>query len=458
LAEQQQPEEIQMIELENRAALSAEFQALADNILQSAATKGATAAEVSIEKGTGLSVEVRMGEVEKLQYHRDQGASLTVYFGHKKGFASSGDLSPQALQDTLDAACRIARYTAEDEFNGLAGAELMAADIPELDLYHPWALNADQGIELALQAETIAREQDTRIINSDGAGVDSYAGLGIYANSHGFRGVSSSTRHSLSCSLVAQEGDSMQRDYWYSTSCVPDQLESAEAIGLQAAERTVRRLHGRSLSTREVPVLFVPELARGLIGHLVGALGGGAQYRKASFLLDSAGQQAFPAFIQLQERPHLKRALGSRAYDSEGVATTDRDIVLDGKIQDYFLSSYSARKLGRQTTGSAGGSGNLLLADTGVSVQEILAQMGTGLMVTELIGHGINSITGDYSRGAAGFWVENGEILYPVEEITIAGNLKDMFMAIQAVGNDVDRRGRIQAGSVLVGKMMVAGQ
>lgn len=447
-----------MIELENKAALSAEFQTLAENILKSAAAKGATAAEVSIDKGTGLSVEVRMGEVEKLQYHRDQGASLTVYFGHKKGFASSGDLSPQALEDTLDAACRIARYTAEDEFNGLADAELMATEIPELDLYHPWDLSADRGIELALQAETIAREQDERIVNGDGSGVDSYAGLSVYANSHGFSGVSSSTRHSLSCSLVAKDSEAMQRDYWYSTDCIPARLETAEAIGLKAAERTLRRLNGRSLTTREVPVLFVPEQARGLVGHLVGALGGGAQYRKASFLLDSIGQQAFPDFIQLQERPHLQQALGSRAYDSEGVATCDRDIVRDGVIQDYFLGSYSARKLGRQTTGSAGGSGNLLLADTGVSAEELLAQLGTGLMVTELIGQGINGITGDYSRGAAGFWVENGEIQYPVEEITIAGNLKDMYMAIEAVGNDIDRRGRIQSGSVLVGKMTVAGQ
>ncbi|PIE00267.1 MAG: metalloprotease PmbA [Thiothrix nivea] len=447
-----------MIELENKAALSAGFQTLADEILRSAAAKGATAAEVSIDKGTGLSVEVRMGEVEKLQYHRDQGASLTVYFGHKKGVASSGDLSPQALEETLDAACRIARYTAEDTFNGLADAERMATEIPELDLYHPWDLTADQGIELALQAETIARDQDERIVNSDGSGVDSYAGLSVYANSHGFSGVSSSTQHSLSCSLVARQGDDMQRDYWYSTACVPEQLETAEAIGLKAAERTLRRLNGRSLTTREVPVLFVPELARGLVGHLVSALSGGAQYRKASFLLDSIGQQVFPDFVQLQERPHLKQALGSRAYDDEGVATRDRAIVRDGQVQDYFLSSYSARKLGRQTTGSAGGSGNLLLADTGVSAEAMLEQMETGLMVTELIGQGINGITGDYSRGAAGFWVENGEIQYPVEEITIAGNLKDMFMAIQAVGNDIDRRGRIQSGSVLVGKMTVAGQ
>ncbi len=447
-----------MIELENREALAAEFQALAETVLTSAAAKGATAAEVGFNKGTGLSVQVRMDEVEKLQYHRDQGASLTVYFGHKKGFASTGDLSQQALEDTLDAACRIARFTAEDEFNGLADAELMATDIPELDLYHPWALSADEAIELALTSEATARGHDARIVNSDGAGVDSYAGLGLYANSHGFSGTSTSTSHSLSCSVVAQDGESMQRDYWYDSSCQPGALASAESIGLQAAQRTVRRLNGRGLSTREVPVIYVPELARGLVGSLVSALSGGSQYRKATFLLDAQGQQVFPDFVQLHERPHLPQQAGSRAYDSEGVATRDREIVLDGKIQDYFLSSYSARKLGRQTTGSAGGSGNLLLDHTGVSYTDMLKQMGTGLLVTELIGHGGNPITGDYSRGAAGFWVENGEIQYPVEEITIAGNLKTMFRGIQAIGTDIDTRGRVQCGSILLDKMTVAGQ
>lgn len=427
-----------MIELENREALGAEFQALADDVLKRAAAKGASAAEVVVDKGTGLSVQVRMNEVEKLQYHRDQGVSLTVYFGHKKGYASTGDLSPQALEDTLDAACRIARFTAEDDFNGLADAELMATEIPELDLYHPWAIGADEAIELALQAESAALAHDKRIVNSDGAGIDSYAGLGVYANSHGFSGLSSSTSHSLSCSVVGQDGESMQRDYWYTNSCLPTRLESAGAVGLQAAERTVRRLNGRSLTTREVPVVFAAELARGLVSSLVGAISGASQFRKASFLLDSIGQQVFPEFVQLHERPHLKQQSGSRAYDSEGVATVDREVILDGKVQGYFLGSYSARKLGMQTTGSAGGSGNLLLDHTGVSLDEMLREMGTGLLVTELIGQGGNMITGDYSRGAAGFWVENGEIQYPVEEITIAGNLKDMFLGVQAIGNDVD--------------------
>lgn len=447
-----------MIQLENREALGAEFQELTDYVLRGAKARGATAAEVNLNKGTGLSVEVRMGQVDKLQYHRDQGASLTVYFGHKKGYASSGDFSRQALDDTLDAACRIARYTAEDEYNGLADPELMASEFPNLDLYHPWDMDADRAIALAVQAEDVARAHDPRITNSEGASVDSYAGIGAYANSNGFCGVDYGTRHSLSCSVVAQDGDSMQRDYWYTTSCLPSGLEGAESVGLEAARRTVRRLGGRSIPTCEVPVLYVPELARGLVGHLVSALGGGAQYRKASFLLDAVGKQVFPDFIQLVENPHLPRASGSRAYDSEGVATRISDVIRDGKVERYFLGSYSARKLGLKTTGNAGGNGNLLLADTGASFTDLLQQMGRGVLVTELIGSGINMITGDYSRGAAGFWVENGEIQYPLEEITIASNLKDMYQGIAAIGNDTDRRGSIQTGSILVNRMTVAGQ
>lgn len=447
-----------MIELENRQALGAEFQELAEFVLKAAKERGASAAEVGIDKGTGLSVEVRMGQVDKLQYHRDQGASLTVYFGHKKGFASSGDFSRKALEDTLDAACRIARYTAEDEFNGLADPELMATNPMDLDLYHPWDIDADRAIELALQAEGTARAYDPRISNSDGASVDSYAGLGVYANSNGFNGLNSSTRHSLSCSVVGQENDNMQRDYWYTTSCVASALEAADAVGQEAARRTVRRLGGKPIPTCEVPVLYVPELARGLVGHLISALSGAAQYRKASFLLDAVGKQVFPEFVHLRECPHIPRALGSRAWDSEGVATYERNIIRDGKVQDYFLASYSARKLGLKTTASAGGSSNLLLAPTGASFEDLLKQMGRGLLVTELIGSGINMITGDYSRGAAGFWVENGELQYPVEEITIASNLKDMYLGIEGIGTDIDQRGSIQTGSILVNRMTVAGQ
>lgn len=447
-----------MIELENRFDIATEFQGLAERVLAAAQAKGATAAELDIDKGMGLSVEVRMGQVEKLQYHRDQGINLTVYFGHRKGYASTGDFSPQALEDTIDAACRIARYTSEDDFNGLADAERMATYLPKLDLYHPWELDADMAIEMAVQTETVAREHDARITNSEGAGVDSYAGMSLYANSHDFMGINHSTRHSLSCSVVAQSGDSMQRDYWYSVSRVPGLLESADSVGAEAAQRTLRRLNARSLSTREAPVLFVPQMARGLVGQLVAAISGSSQYRKASFLLNSLGQQAFPDFVQLREDPFIRQALGSRSYDAEGVATQARDIVKDGIIQDYFLGSYSARKLGMQSTGSASGATNLLLADTGVSFPGLLETMGTGLMVTELIGNGINGITGDYSRGAVGYWVENGMIVHPVEEVTIAGNLKDMFKGIVAIGDDVDERGSIRTGSILIDKMTIAGQ
>lgn len=447
-----------MIELDNRFDIATECQAMAEHVLAAAKAKGATAAELDIDKSMGLSVEVRMGQVDKLQYHRDQGINLTVFFGHRKGYASTGDFSPQALADTLEAACRIARYTSEDAFNGLADAERMATEFPKLDLYHPWALNADMAIDMALQTEAVAREHDARITNSEGAGVDSYAGMSLYANSHGFMGVSHSTRHSLSCSVVAQDGDSMQRDYWYSVSRVPGLLESADSVGAEAAQRTVRRLNARSLSTREAPVLFVPQMARGLIGQLVSAISGGSQYRKASFLLNAIGQQAFPDFVHLREDPLIRQALGSRSYDAEGVATQSRDIVKDGIIQGYFLGSYSGRKLGMPSTGSASGVTNLLLADTGITFPDLLAQMGTGLMVTELIGNGVNGITGDYSRGAVGYWVENGMIVHPVEEVTIAGNLKDMFKGIVAIGDDVDERGSIRTGSILIDKMTIAGQ
>lgn len=447
-----------MIELENRSRLAEEFCNVAQQLLAAAKVKGATAAEVDMDKGAGLSVEVRMGQVDKLQYHRDQGINITVYFGHRKGVASTGDFSPQALEDTLDAACRIARHTSEDEYNGLADPERMAREFPELDLYHPWDLDAAQAIDLAVQMEEAARGYDPRITNSEGAGVDSYAGLHVYANSHGFVGVSHSTRHSLGCAVVAQEGESMQRDHWYSVARLPAKLQAVDAVGVEAARRTVRRLGARRVQTCTVPVLFVPELARGLVNSLVNAISGGALYRKASFLLDSLGQQVFPTFVQLREEPHLRQGLASRAYDAEGVATYARDIVRDGVIQEYFLSSYSARKLGMHSTGSASGASNLLLADTGMGFADLLRQMGTGLVVTELIGHGINTITGDYSRGAVGFWVEQGELAYPVEEITIAGNLKEMYKGIVAIGNDIDTRGSIHTGSILLEQMTVAGQ
>lgn len=447
-----------MIELENKAALTDDLKELAEYVIQTAKQKGATAAEVNIDKGTGLSVEARMGNVDKLEYHRDQGASVTVYFGHQKGLASSGDLSKAALDNSIDAACRIARYTSEDTYNGLADAELMATEFPDLALYHPWDLDADHAIQRAIETEKVARDVDSRITNSDGSSVDSYAGLSVYANSHGFCGVSTSTHHSASCVLVAQEGESMQRDYWYTLSRRADELESAEAVGLEAAKRTLQRLNARSLSSREAKVMFAPSTARTLIGSLISAVSGGSQYRKATFLPDSVGQQLFPEFVQLREDPFLVGGLSSRSFDGEGVATQARDIIKDGVLQGYVLGSYSARKLGLQTTGNAGGTHNLMLSSTGQNYDQILAEMGTGLLVTELMGNGNNPMTGDYSRGAAGYWVENGEIQYPVEEITIASNLKDMFLGVLAIGTDVDYRSATLTGSILIDKMMIAGQ
>ncbi len=447
-----------MIALENRIDLATEYQAMTEHLLRAAEAKGATAAEVDVDKGTGLSVEVRMGKVDKLQHHNDQNVNITVYFGHRKGVASTGDFSKKALDDTLEAACSIARHTSEDPFNGLADRADIATEFPKLDLYHPWELDTEQAIEMALQAETVAREHDHRITNSEGAGVDSFAGLHLYANTYGFMGIRHSTRHSMSCAVVAQDGDSMQRDYWYTVSRVPSLLDSADTVGAEAAQRALRRLHARSLSTREAPVLFVARMARGLIEGLIAALSGGAQYRKATFLLNSLGQQVCPDFLQVREDPLIRQALSSRAYDSEGVACRPRDIVKDGIIQDYFLSSYSARKLGMKTTGSAGGTSNILVGDTGVSFVDLIQQMGTGLMVTELFGHGVNGITGDYSRGAVGYWIEDGMIQHPVEEVTIAGNMKDMLRGIVGIADDVDVRGTVHTGSILIDKMTIAGQ
>ncbi len=447
-----------MIALENRIDLATEYQAMAEHLLEAAKAKGATSAEVDIDKGTGLSVEVRMGKVDKLQHHNDQTVNITVYFGHRKGVASTGDFSRQALDDSLEAACSIARHTSEDEFNGLADREDMATEFPKLDLYHPWELDTEQAIAMALQAETVAREHDSRITNSEGAGVDSFAGLHLYANSYDFMGIRHSTRHSMSCAVVAQEGNSMQRDYWYTVSRVPSLLDSADTVGAEAAQRALRRLHAHSMDTREAPVLFVPRMARGLIEQLLAALSGGAQYRKATFLLDSMGKQVFPDFVRIYEDPFIRQALSSRAYDSEGVACRQRDIIRDGMVQEYFLSSYSARKLGMKTTGSAGGASNILVADTGVSFVDLIQQMGTGLMVTELFGHGVNGITGDYSRGAVGYWIEDGLIKHPVEEVTIAGNMKDMYRGIVGISDDIDERGTIRTGSILIDKMTIAGQ
>ena len=434
-------------------------QEIATDALQEARRLGASSAEVAISASAGLAINVRMGEVETIEHTRDKALGISVYIGHKKGSASTTDFSPRAVKECVAAACSIARHTAEDEYAGLADAALMATDFLDLELHHPWDLSPEAAIEIALRAESAARDLDPRIVNSEGAGVNRLDGIQVYANSHGFNAGYPSSRHSISCAVIAGDDDGMQRDYWYSVSRDPGQLEGAEDIGRRAAERSLSRLGARRLSTRSVPVLFVAQVAGGLLGHFVNAVRGGNLYRKASFLVDALGKAVFPRHVTIHEQPHLPAAIGSAAYDSEGVATRSRKLIDDGVLQGYVLSSYSARKLGMQTTANAGGVRNLT-ADPSAGqpdLDELLATMGTGLYVTELMGMGVNTVTGDYSRGAAGFWVEAGTIQYPVEEITIAGNLRDMFSGIQAIGADQDRRGNIRTGSVLIDTMTVAG-
>ena len=436
----------------------AELQQMSESVLQLAKTAGASAAEAEVSLGFGQNVSVRMNETETIEYNRDKGVSVTLYFGQQKGHASTSDLSPQALQDTVAAACNIARYTAQDEFCGLADSALMAKDIPDLDLHHPWDLTVDQAIQLAQECESVARAVDSRITNSEGASVSTYEGMFAYANSNGFNGGYASSRHGLSCSVIADDGDdNMQRDYWYTSARAPEDLESAAYVGRLAGERTVKRLNSRRIKTAQMPVMFDASLSSGLISHLISAISGGSLYRKSSFLLDSLGKQVMSPFITIEEKPHLLRGLASSPFDNEGVATKPRTLVKDGVLQGYMLSSYSARKLGMVSTGNAGGNHNLIVNHSNLDFNAMLKMMGTGLLVTELLGHGINMVTGDYSRGAAGFWVESGVIVHAVEEITIAGNLKDMFNQIVAIGNDVLVQGSKQVGSILIENMTVAG-
>jgi PmbA protein len=436
-----------------------ELKVVVAGALAEAKQAGASQAEADASLARGLSVTVRLGEVETLEFHRDRGLAVTVYFDQAKGSASTGDLSPQAVRETVRKACAIARYTSADPCAGLPDpAELAHDNIPQLDLHHPWELEAEQAIELARECESAGLKVDARLKNSEGGTVSSSSAGRVHGNSLGFLEGLTSSSHSISCALIAQQSGDMQRDYWYSVSRHPASLESPAAIGRRAAERTLRRLGARKLTTRRAPVLLAPELARGLLGHFVGAIRGPSQYRRASFLLNAAGEQVFPANLSIVERPHLPQALASSPYDSEGVRTRDRDLVRDGVLQGYVLGSYSARKLGLKTTGNAGGIHNLLVesGETG-SFEELLRKLGTGLFVTELMGQGVNGVTGDYSRGASGFWVENGALGYPVHEITIAGNLKEMLRSIVAVGNDVNAQGAIRTGSILLDAMTIAG-
>ena len=432
------------------------LQQLAADVLKHAQAKGATACEVDVSEGFGQAVTVRCDEVETIEFNRDKGIGITVYSGQRKGYASTSDFSAQALRDTVEAALNIARFTAEDDCAGLADAELMAKECPELDLYHPWALSVEEAIATARHCEQAAYSASPLISNSDGATVSTQQAHFVSANSLGFMAGYPTSRHYISCSMIAGEQDAMQRDDWYTTSRNAALLDAAEQVGQIAAKRAVARLGARKIKTGEFPVLFEAPLAAGLLGSLVHAASGGALYRKASFLQGALGQQIMPSFVQISERPHIKGGLGSSAFDSDGVATRDREVVTDGVLQGYFLSAYTARKLGMQTTGNAGGSHNLIIQPGDLDFQGLLARMGRGLLVTELLGHGINYVTGDYSRGAAGFWVENGKIAHPVEEITIAGNLKNMLAGIVAVGRDVHVRGTKQTGSILIDRMTVA--
>mgnify|MGYP002629305842 CR=1 FL=1 len=430
---------------------------LARDTLAYARERGATAAEAEVSEGYGQTVTVRQGEVETIEYNRDKGIGVSVYLGQQRGHASTSDFSPKAMRDTVDAALSIARFTAVDDCAGLADPELMAREFPELQLWHSWALPVARAIELATACEDAGFAVDKRISNSEGASVSTQESHFVYGNSNGFLAGYPSSRHSIGCSLIAGENEGMQRDDWYDVARDAADLVTPESVGKRAAERVLRRLDARKIATTKVPVLFDAPIASSLLGHFVSAVSGGSLYRKSSFLLDTLGKQVFARHVQLSDLPHILKGLGSGNFDAEGVATQARDIVKDGVVQGYFLGSYSARKLGMRSTGNAGGNHNLILRDTGDDFDALIKKMHRGLLVTELMGQGVNSITGDYSRGAAGYWVENGEIAYPVQEITIAGNLRDMFRGIVAVGNDVVKHGSRQCGSILLEQMTIAG-
>jgi len=426
-------------------------------ILAEAKRQGASACEVAVSAGQGLSTTVRQGEVETVEFNRDQGFGITLYVGQRKGSASTSATGSEAIRETVAAALAIAKHTSEDECAGLADAALMARELPELDLYHPWSITPEQAVEQALACEAAAFAADQRIKNADGTSLNTHQGCRVYGNSHGFVGGYASTRHSLSCVMIAEGEGQMQRDYWYDVNRQGELLADAAGIGQRAAERALSRLGARPVPTCEVPVLFAAELAGGLFSHLLAAISGGNLYRQSSFLEGALGQRLFPEWLTLDERPHLPRALGSATFDGDGLATYAKPFVEKGELVSYVLGTYSGRKLGLPSTANSGGVHNLFVTHGDEDQQALIRRMGRGLLVTELMGQGLNLVTGDYSRGAAGFWVENGEIQFPVQEVTIAGNLRDMFRQIVAVGSDLERRSNICTGSVLIEKMTVAG-
>ncbi len=443
--------------LEISPAEESRFADLVAEALETAARAGADQCEAAVSHDLGLSVTARMRDIETLEYQNDRSFGITVYFDNRKGSASTSDFRPAAVREAVERACSIARRTAEDPCAGLADPARLAEDPPDLALDHAWDVSPEEAREMAIRCEGVALDRDPRITNSEGATVATSRGVRAYGNSHGFFGAYRRSSHSVSCAVLAGDDGGMERDYHYTASRNPAELEALEAVGAKAAQRTLRRLGARQVTTARVPVLFPPELARGFLGHAVGAASGTAQYRRSSFLLDAAGEAVFPDFMNIRERPHIPGAFGSAPFDREGVATTDRDLVAAGVLQGYVLSSYSARRLGLETTGNAGGVHNLLVEGNAEGRDTLIRQMERGLIVSELMGQGVNPVTGDYSRGAAGFWVEGGEIAYPVSEITIAGNLRDLYRSIVAVGRDQDLRGVIRCGSVLVAEMTVAG-
>ncbi|RZF79690.1 metalloprotease PmbA [Pseudoalteromonas sp. S4488] len=426
-------------------------------VLEHAKKLGATAAEAAMSSTSGLSVSTRMGEVETIEFNQDGGLGISVYVGNNKGSASTADLNPKTLRTVVEKAIDIAKFTSDDPFNGIADKELLEFAPQDLDLYHPWEVSPEQGVEFCHQAEQAALNADERIVNSDGASFSSHQGLRVYGNSHGMIAGYPRTRHSISTMVIGKEGEQMQRDSAYTIARHKDDLNDATKVGLEAATETLAKLNSQKLGTMKVPVIFRADIANSLFGHLVSAIGGGALYRKSSFLLHSLGTKVFSDCVNISERPHLLKGLASSPFDAEGLKTVDREIIQGGELQTYLLASYAARKLSMAPTGHAGGIHNWLVEQTHADLKALLKTMGTGLLVTELMGQGVNTVTGDYSRGAAGFWVENGEIQYPVSEITIAGNLKDMFKAVVGLGGDIERRGGIQTGSVLIEQMQVAG-
>ncbi|MGY8814305.1 MAG: metalloprotease PmbA [Gammaproteobacteria bacterium] len=433
------------------------LEGIINQTLDHARQSGATTAEANIGSGTGFSVTARLGDVETVEHQNDKGLNITVYINTKKGSASTSDFSDQAIKDTVVAACNIAKNSSEDEFAGLIDPEYTTKHVPDLELCHPWEITTQSAQKIAIECENIARNYDDRISNSEGATVHTYSGSHIYGNSHGFVGGWDWSTHSIDCSVIAEQDGKMQRDGWYARCRDHTDLEKIESIAENAAKRTLMHLNSRKISTQSVPVIYEAPVASGLFSAFISAISGSSQFRKSSFLLNKIGDSVFPEYLNIREKPHLKKAIGSTPFDNDGMATHDRTLVDNGVLQGYVLSAYSARKLGMSPTGNAGGVHNLIVDTSNQDLNSLMRDMGTGLLITELIGFGVNQVTGDYSRGASGFWIENGEIQYPVDEITVAGNLADMYKHIVKIGNDIDMRGNIQTGSVLIENMTIAG-